>query len=395
MSILQDLHLSRRPLMAFVAVGIAWGSLAAVVPPLKAQIGASDALYGLLMLGATCGAVMAMWLGPLAVRLFGTRAMILGTCGVALGFALVPHAPNPVLYACAMFVAACGSGVADVLANAEISESEARTGRALMNLNHAMFSFSFAIAATLTGVARQAGVPPTGVMACVALACLGLAALMRGSGDSAPEEDTSTPSSRLPLGLVSLGGIVVLFAFLVEAATEGWSALHLERTLGGVPAQGALGPALFALMMGVGRFSGHLVASRISELWLMGLASALSAIGFLCVGAAPTLLVAYIGFAMAGLGISVVGPLALGLVGRTVRPNLRLTAISRVAATGYAAFFFGPPLMGGLAQMFGLRVSFVVVALLLFGAALVLVPALGRAISREVSARDALHAGKS
>ena len=71
-------------------------------------------------------------------------------------------------------------------------------------------------------------------------------------------------------------------------------------------------------------------------------------------------------------------PLALGLLGRLVPPAQRLAAISRASVMGYGAFFFGPPLMGLVAQGFGLRAAFVVVALILGITALTVMPALAR-----------------
>jgi len=147
------------------------------------------------------------------------------------------------------------------------------------------------------------------------------------------EESSDAP---LPALLVWLGGGVVLAAFLSEAATEGWSALHLERTLGAQAAFGALAPALFGLTMGIG-----------------------------------------------GLGISVVVPLAFALIGRSVPEELRLTAIARSAAMGYSAFFLGPPIMGGIAEVFGLRMSFLFISALLVTVALVLLPALGRQVANK------------
>ncbi|MFC6583569.1 MFS transporter [Sulfitobacter aestuariivivens] len=71
-------------------------------------------------------------------------------------------------------------------------------------------------------------------------------------------------------------------------------------------------------------------------------------------------------------------PLALSLVGRIVPPQARLAAISRASVLGYGAFFFGPPLMGLVAEGFGLRAAFVAVAVLLALVALALVPAMAR-----------------
>ena len=67
-----------------------------------------------------------------------------------------------------------------------------------------------------------------------------------------------------------------------------------------------------------------------------------------------------------------------------MRGDVRLTAISRASAIGYGAFFLGPPLMGFVAEGFGLRTAFVVVAVLLALVGVVLVPLYGR-LAQEVS----------
>lgn len=382
---MNDIALSRRPMAAFVVVGLGWGSFAALVPPIKAQIDASDALYGTLMLVASLAALAAMWLAPLAFRVFGRWAIVLGCLAIAGGFAAAGWTMAPLPFVLAMLFATGGSGVADVLANAEISDAEAQSGKALMNLNHAMYSFAFAGGAVATGGLREIGWVPWQVQLLLLGIIVALCSLMRTPRETAaPDDDVPKHSGPRPL-LVWLGGCVVLAAFLSEAATEGWSALHLERSLGAAPAQGALGPALFGVTMGIGRLFGHVLASRVNDLWLMSVACVAAAGGLALAGAAPTLAVAYAGFALAGLGIAVVVPLALALVGRSVPSHLRLAALTRAAALGYAAFFLGPPIMGVVSQAFGLRASFGLVAAFLVCVALFLIPALARQV-RAVNA---------
>ena len=371
----------------FVAIGFGWAAYAAQVPVLKAQIDASDATFGTVMLLAAIGAVMAMWLAPLAHRFAGRSALIVGSLGMAMGFLCAGAAGGVLGFGLAMALAAMGSGVADVLANAEISELEAETQRSLMNLNHAAFSFAYALSALLVGVARDAGWGPICVFAVFVGAVVVLCFVMR-TPDRSRAQAQAVPSS-MPHMLVWLAGIIVFVAFLGEASTEGWSALHLERTLGGGAAEGALGPAILGLTMGFGRLFGHLLANRMRPLMLMGLAMALAAFGTALAGAAPTLAVAYLGFGLAGFGVSVVAPLALALVGSTVPPAVRLKAISRAAALGYAAFFAGPPVMGFVAEFYGLRVSFYVIAVVLAVVMAVVLPLLAaqvRQAKRKTSA---------
>lgn len=388
MSLKRDLFLSRKPLAGFFAIGAAWATYFAQMPVIKANVGASDGAYGVALLIASSGAIMAMWLAPLFQRMFGGMAMTLGIAIVALGMFASGMSSTLALLVFGMALAAIGSGVVDVLVNARVSEIEESSGRSLMNLNHALYSFAYAGAALLTGALREAEVG-TGTIFVLLTATLGLLAL--AAHDRAPrieDEGAEVLKGEMPHAFVIFAGLVVMAAFLAEAASEGWSALHLERTLGGTPGEGALGPAMMGLTMGIGRLSGHWLAKRLRDTTLMLAAMLLSAAGLFLAGVAGSVGVALTGFALAGLGISVVAPLALALVGRVVPADLRLAAISRASVLGYGAFFFGPPLMGLVSQAFGLRSAFVLVAAVLSITALLLLPALGRRSKRAIAFRS-------
>jgi hypothetical protein len=381
MLILKDLHASRRALAGFAVIGIGWASFSAQMPVIKAQVGVGDGFWGALILMGSTGALMAMWLAPLVYRYLGSWAMLTGVLVMIVGFLASGLAHSPVVIGLALFLAAAGSGVADVLANAEVSEAESETGRSLMNLNHGLFSVSYAFAAVAVGAAREIGFGPFAIFGGMAIAIVVLTVWMRLPDRSDVTDELDGIVTGMPFALVWVGGFVVLAAFLGEAASEGWSALHVERTLGGGPAQGALGPALLAGGMAVGRLGAHLFGAGWPPIRVMIIASCLAGLGLALAGAAPGLTMAYAGFALGGLGVSVVGPLALGLVGQAVPRRLRLAAISQAAALGYAAFLLGPVVMGFVAEGFGLRASFYVIAGVMFLVAAVLLPMWARMLA--------------
>lgn len=379
MTLKHDLYLSRKPLAGFLAIGTAWAVYFAQMPVIKANVGASDAQYGIAILLAAFGAFAAMWLAPIFRRLAGGSAMGFGILVLAAGMFWAGTASTLTGLTLGMFLASVGSGVIDVLVNARVSEIEEGSGRKLMNLNHALYSFGYAVGALATGLLRSLDVTPAPIFAGLALLLLLLAWRARDA-PPALNEETSGPVHGLSALLVILTGSIVLVAFLAEAATEGWSALHLERTLGGTAVQGAMGPGLLGLMMGIGRMFGHGLSKGFRETHLMLGATLMSASGIALAGGAGSVPVALFGFAIAGLGISVVVPLAMGVIGRVVPSQVRLVAISRVSVIGYGAFFFGPPLMGLIAEGFGLRMAFLMVALLLASVAVTLIPALARRV---------------
>ncbi len=366
MSVLNALSVSRRPAAAFVVVGVFWGCFAAHVPVIKAQLGVNDAVFGLLLLGSATGLVSAMWLAPRADRVLGGRGMQVGVVFLSLAWLLPGWMTLPLLFAATMALVGLASGLLDVVMNARVSELEAKHDRPLMNANHAMFSVAYAAAAIVVSVTREMGLPPTPVFAAFSVLCILMVPFMRMDVTYVAAEDGY--AGRYPLWPIVLCGAIVLVAFMSEATVEAWSALHVERTLGGGAAEGALGPAMLGLTMAVGRFSGQAIAERYREVVVVVVASLISASGAVIAAVAPTPLIAYLGFGILGLGVSVIGPMGLALVGKLVAPHLRTEAISRVAVIGFSGFFFAPMLMGLMSEAFGLRVAFAAVALLLISA---------------------------
>jgi len=366
MSVLNALSLSRRPATAFVVVGIFWGGFAAYVPVIKAQLGASDALFGTLLLGSATGLVSAMWLAPQADRILRARGMQVGAVLLALAWLVPGQVTLPMVFALSMAFVGLASGLLDVIMNARVSELEAKHNRPLMSVNHAMFSVAYALGALVVGFTREAGLPPTPVFAGFGVIALLALPLMRM--DVTYVAPDAGYAGKYPLWPIILCGAIVLVAFMSEATVEAWSALHVERTLGGGAAQGALGPAMLGITMAVGRFSGQVVAERLREVPVVIGASVISASGAVIAALAPTTLAAYVGFGILGLGVSVIGPMGLALVGKIVPPHLRTEAISRTAVIGFSGFFFAPMLMGLMSEAFGLRIAFVAVAVLLLTA---------------------------
>jgi len=90
---------------------------------------------------------------------------------------------------------------------------------------------------------------------------------------------------------------------------------------------------------------------------LLGGGSALAAVGCVVAATAPNAPVALAGFALGGAGISLNAPVIFGVAGRKAA-----TAVATVTTLGYVGLLVGPPLVGGIAQLTSLRVSFVVLA---------------------------------
>ena len=364
MSVINALRTTSRPSAAFVIIGLYWGTMAAHYPVFKARLGVDDATFGLLLLGSALGLVSSMWLAPRIDRALGARAMQVAAFAFVTVFILPTLATTPVGFALSMLALGSASGLLDVVMNARVSELEGLHKRPLMNASHAMFSLAYAVAAIFAGIMRESRIDPTLTFGLIALACLAIALWLRMAPVGAQDEEQHS-SGGYPLAPILICGGVVLVALMSEATVEAWSALHVERTLNGGAVQGALGPAMLGATMAFGRFSGQVVSERLRDVTVIIFAAILSASGALIAAAAPTPAIAYVGFGILGLGVSVIGPIGLAIVGRLVPGRMRTEAISRVAVMGFSGFFLAPVLMGQVSQLFGLRIAFAAVAGLL------------------------------
>jgi MFS family permease len=378
MTAVSTLAHARPALAAFGAMGVLWGTFAAALPDLKAMLGVDEAELGLLIFFTPIAAISAMLLAPAFGAATGRAALPMAVALMAVGFALPGQASTLWLFPIAMAGAGAATGLTDVLMNARVAAMETARGLHLMNLTHAVYSFGYAGGAILTGILRGAGWGPgpvMGVMAGIGLLCA-LAAIERDGrieGLRRPRDGTAVPLGLVPI----IGGGIVLIAFMTENAAENWSALHIEKTLGGSPEEGALGPAALALTMGFSRLGGQWLAGRVDAFTILRWGAVIAAVGALIVAQALGPGSAYLGFIVMGIGASVLAPTAFSLVGQMSRDEARARAIARATLLGYFGYFFGPPLLGLIAGTFGLRFAFVFAAGLV-GLVFLLAPLLAR-----------------
>lgn len=367
---------ARWPLACFVAEGLFWGTWAALLPDIRAQVGASDAELGLALVGAGIGALPAMVItGRLWARM-GWSLLPLTAFGFALA-ALGPlFAPTPIALALAMVFVGAFSGALDVAMNAAVSDVEAATRRRLMFAAHALFSLAVLIGSVTTGLLRETGggsdtaLPVVAAMLAVVAAGT-VSSAVRGRASRA--DDTGTPDAGpgLRTSLLITFAALCAGAFLIEDAVASWSALHLERELAAGPAIGGAAPGIFAGAMFLGRSAGQWLGARFTDRALLAGGALTTAIGLGLAAVAGTQIVALTGFALAGAGVSLVAPALFARAGRMAGARGRGSAIALLTVFGYLGFVIGPVLMGLVSEAAGLRVALA----MLGGLALILAPA--------------------
>lgn len=382
-------------------MGLFWGTWAALLPDIKIQTAATDAEFGLAMLGTGTGALPAMPVTGRIWRRFGW-ALLPSTALIFAAAALTPLlASSPLTLTVAMVAIGASSGAMDVAMNSAVSDVEVAADRRLMYGAHALFSLAVLVGSVVTGVARDVGLGPAALLPAVALAmaAIGIGALsVRRTQSLGPTSSLDT-SGTGGWGLsrpIAVLAVLCAVSFLIEDAIQNWSALHLERGLGASPALGGVAPGIFAGSMFIGRSSGQWLGARFTDRTMLMFGATLAAMGLVVVGLAPSSLVALAGFAAAGGGIALVAPALFARAGRMAGPSGRGAAIAGLTVFGYVGFLIGPVLVGFISQASSLRTSFLVLAglsaLLAAAGAIVLG---GRRTARYAQGEELLKTGRA
>ena len=306
-------------------------------------------------------------LGWMADRL-GRKAFLLVSGGVmALGISGLALSGNYAALLVTLVVLYSASGLYDVGINSAAVDLEQTSGRRFMTLLHAAFSAGATLGAIAAGVLVQAGADyrlvylglllPLAVLL-AAFATTRFPADTRNTPESGEEGGRYGLYRHLPLLLV--GGIALL-GLGSEGEMEHWSGLYLRDTLGLPALLGGSGVAVFYAAMAVGRLGTAGVVRSLGNRWTLISAGVLTAAGMVLALATREPLLVVAGFLMVGLSLSGVAPIAFSVAG-DLAPQRAGAAISVVTTLGYGGFLLGPVIVGGLAELVGLRTALSTIA---------------------------------
>jgi len=331
----------------FLINGIGYGNWVARIPSIRDDLRLDTQTLGLALLGVAIGSLVGLPLSGALVARFGSRRMTT-VAGLALCASLVlpALATGAVTLALGLVVLGAATGVLDVSMNAAGAGVERRGGRSIMSSFHAAFSFGGLIGAALGGFLAGRGVDPLPHLGLAALVGLGAVALVtRPLLPSDACERTTGPAFARPTRSLALLGAIGFGALLSEGAMADWSGIYLRDVRATDTATAAYGYAAFSLCMAIGRLTGDWLVGRFGTVLAVRAGGLVAAVGLTAALLAPSVVLALVGFAGVGLGISIIFPLILSAAARS-REVSSGTALAAVSTLGYLGFLAGPPMLG-------------------------------------------------
>ncbi|KNZ33568.1 MAG: MFS transporter [Methylibium sp. NZG] len=347
---------------AFFLYSFSLGGIFPRLGDLQRAMGIAEGALGLALIGTAVGTLISLTFAGRILDRVGYRPALLGlTPLLALVFALASFASGPLLLFIALVPAGLCIGAIEVIVNLEADRIEHQSGRRIMNRAHAFWSFGFFGAGLIGAGLSQAGLSPQAHLLLMVPLVLASTLLLLGRYEAAPHRSGAHAGAAArfarPTWPILVLVALTLSALVLEGAGAEWSAIYMRDVFGSAPFVAGSAVAIGALTQAVTRFFADRFVERFSPVGVARVLLLVLGAGALMVFAAPSGAVALLGFAVMGVGTSAIFPLAMSAAAqRTDRPAA--TNVAALAQISFVAFLLGPPLLGFVAEHWGIRWSF-------------------------------------
>ena len=357
---------------AFVINGAAVGAFYARVPDFKMELGVSNSELGFALLCIALGVLIGLGYsgrqsaksGSATVAYWATHALGLSLLGV-----------GPILnfpYLCAAFIVfgICLS-TQDVAMNSHAIVLEHESGKRYMSTFHALFSVGALSGGVIGGVLAQQRV--TIMQQCLLLAFLIWSAnlIVRKMFLSADlDKHTIEGNRKIKKPKIFLVvGLLGVCAAVGEGAAGDWGAILARDTFNATPFVSTLPYISFSAAMVIGRLFGDFLASKYGPVKLIVAGGLVASIGLssgLVIGGIRGVIFAWL---LAGIGLSTVIPMLFSQAGEIAKSKYAgqfaaSEGVAMVSGIAYFGFLVGPPTLGFLGDVIGIRWAMMVPAAL-------------------------------
>jgi MFS family permease len=346
------------PALVFASINVLFGTWAIYIPRIKSTLQIDEGQLGIAIFCMALGTLTMLFLAPRIIRKFGVgRVTGYGVMFFLFSF-ILPFMADQYLWLCAgMYLVGATSGITDIAMNTLVTEIEKEDQIHIMSSNHGFFSIGGFLGAGIGSFfLSDATVPLHHLLFVIGVLFILNIIFLKyyfSSSSKSLEENTFKISNFKPLFILAMIGFFVMAS---EGAIVDWSALYLENISLAKASWIGLGYTAFSATMALGRFLGDGISSKFGSKSLLISGTILGAAGFGCVLLIQPFIVIS-GFALVGLGLSVIVPELFRLSGKRegIEPS---QGISFIAGSGFIGFLIGPVFLGFLADYANLKLSF-------------------------------------
>ena len=346
---------------AFFIYAFGMGGIFPRLAEIQAALAVPQGVFGLALIGTATGTLISLTFAAPLIERTGHRLVLLLIPLVTVLYAVASFATGPVELFLLLLPTGLVIGCIEIIVNLEADRVEHQVGRRIMNRAHAFWSAGFFAAGFVGAGLAQLGLSPQlDLILMVPVVLIGVA-LILGRFEPAPHRATASaappPLFARPTWAILVLVLVTLAAMILEGAGADWAAIYMRDEFAAAPFVVGFGAAAGAMMQGVTRFFADGFVERYSPVVVARTLLCVLGFGAFIVLVAPTTVIALVGLGLLGVGTSVIFPLAMSAAAQRSDRAAAIN-VAALAQLSFVAFLLGPPLLGFIAQHFGVRWSF-------------------------------------
>lgn len=353
--------------IAFFLNGFVYANWVSRLPRIQEQYQADNGTIGLVLLAMSVGAVAAMpFTGWLIIR-NGSRRISLYSLILYCAFVpFIPFMPEVASLSLLYVLIGISTGMLDVAMNAQAVMVEQQYKRPIMTSFHAFFSIGMAIGAWCGALFADRKIDLSQHLIIIsAVSIVFVVWVRRNLIEDKPDitDAHEGPLFRMPNRALLGVGIIAFCCMLGEGAISDWSVNYMENVAMAPEAIAPIALSAFATAMTIGRLFGDRFRAWWGDTRLIAFGGLISTAGMALALVMPGPYIAIAGFFLVGIGLATIVPITYSIAGNT-RDLPSGVGLAMVTTVGYSGFLFGPPIIGFIADVAGLRLALLLVAAL-------------------------------
>jgi MFS family permease len=349
--------------MFYFGMGLSFATWASRIPDIKTALHLTEGDLGSILFALPMGQLVIMPFSGKMVTKFGShRILVFSLIMYVLCLANLGLATTAFQLSVGLFLFGLFGNLANIAVNTQGVYTEVLFKKTIMSSFHGMWSFA-GFTGALVGLGMLAlKLSPLHHFLIVGAVVLLMVVfnfkfLVRAKEKIKHKTNESKKLFVKPDSALIWLGVIGFCSMASEGVMFDWSGVYFKDIVKAPGPLVVLGYTSFMIMMASGRFLGDGLINKFGRERVMQISGVMISAGLFTAVFLPYIIPCTIAFMAVGLGVATIVPTVYSMAGKnpTVPPGEALTIVSSVSFLG---FLMGPPVIGHIAQNFGLQFSF-------------------------------------
>jgi MFS family permease len=360
--------------LVYFSMGLCFSSWASRIPEIKTALHLNDARFGSILFALPVGQFLMMpFSGRLVTRFGSHKVLLLALPVYTLCLNNIGWVKEGWQLALALFLFGLAGNLCNISINTQGVAAERLYERPIMSSFHGGWSLAGFTGALIGLLMINLKVPPhwhfiTVILIVWTIVWINYPFLVKVK----PGAHKDVPRRKFfskPDGILLQLGIIGFCSMASEGAMFDWSGVYFKDVVKAPASLVVLGYTSFMIMMASGRFMADRIIAKIGRKKLLQICGVMISAGLFTSVLFPYLVPCTLAFMLVGLGVSSIVPTVYSAAGKHIKvpPGIALATVTSVSFLG---FLMGPPLIGYISEIAGLRYSFAVIGVFGIGISL-------------------------